>query len=146
MYLAPVILQAWDTTLSQLWIFLERNGGHLIEVASEEEAKQFLIENELTKEPTLFTSPSCPEILFTSISPNTEGLSAFYSWREVAVGSIPAKETWRNFLWTNPETLLGVNSHLSQIQISPTRTVYDILKAFHQTDRQPQGAENDLKS
>jgi hypothetical protein len=128
MYLVPVVVQAWDSSLLSLWLLLERNGSHLIEVASEGDAKTFLVENGLSKEPTLVEA--LPGVLFAPVSPREVDLAAFYSWREVAPGTIPAKEVWRNFLWTRQDEVLGVNIHLNELQVSPNHSIYQILKAY----------------
>jgi hypothetical protein len=84
-----------------------------------------LAENDIATSGKLFV---LSDVIFAPVANVPSSLEAFYSWREVTPGSIPTKETWRNFLWTTGD--LGINSHLSEIQISPTHTVAQVLEGF----------------
>jgi hypothetical protein len=132
MYLLPILVDRRSALLSQAWLFLERNGTHMIEVPSLEAASAFLAENEIPVAGPPFLQKGLPDILFAPVDPNAKGLDAFYSWREVIPGSIPTKEAWRNFLWDSGGTL-GINAHLGEILVSPSHTVAQILEGFFAT-------------
>jgi hypothetical protein len=131
MYLLPILVDQRSPLLSQAWLFLERNGTHMIEVSSVEEATTFLAENEIIAGP-LLRRTGLPDILFAPVDLKANGLDAFYSWREVTPGSIPTKEAWRNFLWDSNGTL-GINTHLGEILVSPSHTIAQILEGFFTT-------------
>lgn len=122
MYIVPIVTQPLGK-LTQYWLFLERNGTHLIEVNGPEEAIEFLVDNGLVEEPQLLTSPALSGVAFAPVE-STAALEVFYSWREIAPGSIPAKEAWRNFLWDKQ-----VAQGLRETSLSPIYTAYDILGA-----------------
>ena len=121
MFIVPVIsIKRPSTDLTQIWLFLERNGSHLIQLDATPQtaltvAKDFLSANELflKGEPII-----AGELVFVTIDSEITDIQSFYTWREVPVGTVPAKEVWRSFLWfsindnTDP---LGVNQLLQTI-------------------------------
>ena len=104
--------------MNQVWILLERNGSHLIEIGGLEEAVAFTSENGLKGVPI-----KAGDLILLPVE--KEGLEAFYSWGEVAPGTIPAKELWRPFLWTTGNE--GVNPLLESVQLGPKHTALSIL-------------------
>ena len=107
--------------MNQVWLFLERNGNHLIETGGLGEAVAFAEENGLKGAPV-----KSDDLILLPVA--KEGLELFYSWSEVAPGTIPAKELWRPFLWTAGNE--GVNQLLESVQLAPKHTALSILKAI----------------
>ena len=117
MFLVPIVEtikeQKPNYTLYQFWILLERNGTHLMEVASATAATEFAAENNLE----VMTSHEVADCIFLKIRP-TPALADFYTWDEVAPGTLPMRELWRPFLWTGPTDALGIHKPLFEIPLS----------------------------
>ena len=138
MYLVP-ILKAPNATpaLTQFWIFLERNGTHLIELPGVEgetalaAAKEFLATNELSPAGEPFLAE---DIVYAPVDPADQDLVNFYSWKEVAPGSTPPKEVWRMFLWISTPVNndpWGVNRLLDSIQVAESsHTIFSVLNTY----------------
>jgi hypothetical protein len=123
MYVLPYILSKSKGKGKLVWLFLERNGTHLMEQDASQ-VDQFLEENDLIGG----TRTESGGVLYIEINAATEGLANFYTWGEVQPGSIPAKEVWRSFLWLDEsEELWGVNKQLEKIILSPSQTAYSVL-------------------
>ena len=139
MYVAPVLTgKSTSPGIQQYWLFLERNGTHLIRLeateatAAAESAKEFADLNEIR---FLGEPHVVGDIVFLCVDPAKTDLGAFYSWREVTAATIPSKEVWRPFLWvssaeqTDP---LGVNKMLEGITIAEApHTVFRTISAFN---------------
>ena len=104
---------------TQVWLFLERNGTHLIEVG---DARAFAIDNGFSDDPTF---KSVGDILYLEVDHLRPGLSSFYTWEEVVPGTIPAKELWRPFLW-----LPGTEHLLAETRLSANHTALSIIKGI----------------
>jgi len=136
MYIVPIAVRNRGQGLKQVWALLERNGNHLISLDVNEEgpelaAKDFAELNglSLTREPV-----HVDDLVFLSIDTHSTDFSNFYSWREVAPGTVPQKEVWRQFLWA-PDSL-SVNTLLNEIQIGgPNHTVYSVLNTYLKTQQ-----------
>lgn len=131
MYLVPILMkpvnQLKNGLLQQIWIFLERNGTHCMEIGSLDGAKAFAEENgfPLMKEPV-----QIGDLIFLFIEPKCKELESFYTWSEVAPNEQPMREVWRPFLWVDAVAdLWGTNQYLNEIQLTPTKSVSDILSA-----------------
>ena len=116
-------------TLNQYWIFLERNGTYCMEITSIDSAKTFAEENglPLIKEPV-----QIGDLIFLFIEPNSIELQSFYTWDEIHPSDQPMREVWRPFLWIDSTIdskidMWGTNQYLNEIQLTPTKTVSDIL-------------------
>lgn len=133
MFIVPYMLNK-RTACTQVWLFLERNGTHLIEVGAD--ARAFAAENGFSEDPTFMT---VGDLLFLEVDRQRPGLEAFYSWEEVVPGTIPAKEVWRPFLW-----LPGTEHLLADTLLSAKHALPDILRpilsrdAIDSTDERPQ--------
>lgn len=139
MYIAPILVKARaHTDLKQVWLFLERNGSHLIQLDTSSDpiaaAKDFLSTNEMTAlgEPVVVD-----DIVFVTIDPNSNQLDSFYTWREVPVGTIPSKEVWRSFLWLSNEEQsdpLGVNTLLNTIPLADnSHSAFSVVSSYLKT-------------
>lgn len=140
MYILPIlVLSKPNTNLKQIWLFLERNGNHLIQLEATNEtalvaAGEFLKLNEMESigEPIIIG-----DIVFASIDPSSKELSSFYTWREVAPGTIPSKDVWRSFLWlsySDSSDPLGVNRLLDTISLTDKgHNVYSVLSSYLKT-------------
>lgn len=140
MFIVPIItVKRPSTDLTQIWLFLERNGSHLIQLEATPDtaltaAKDFLTANELfiKGEPIIVG-----ELVFVTIDSARTDIQSFYTWREVPIGTIPAKEVWRSFLWfsrndnTDP---LGVNHFLQTISLAGSvHTVFSVITSYLKT-------------
>jgi len=140
MFIVPIItVKRCSTDLTQIWLFLERNGSHLIHLEATPDtalaaAKDFLTANELfiEGEPIIVG-----ELVFVTIDSARTDIHSFYTWREVPIGTIPAKEVWRSFLWfsrndnTDP---LGVNYFLETISLAGSvHTVFSVITSYLKT-------------
>jgi len=130
MHLVPILSVNHGKTakIVQYWMFLERNGTYCIEIDSVEGAKAFAEENGF---PLLREPVKVDDLVFLFIDPNSEGLESFYTWSEVQPAQ-PLREVWRPFLWVSPvngEDMWGTNQYLSEIQITPKKTVFDVIGA-----------------
>jgi hypothetical protein len=140
MFLVPILTAPKATpALTQFWIFLERNGNHLLELpgvdgdeAAIAAATEFLAANELSAA----AEPFCVgDLVFAPVDPADKDLANFYSWKEVPPGSTPPKEAWRMFLWiSSPQSQdpWGVNRLLDSVQVAeePVHTIFSVLNAF----------------
>jgi len=133
MYLLPFFrIREKAPEVHMFWLFLERNGTHLIEIDSTVEngieyAKEFSATNDipLAKEPVCIDN-----IIYCEVLPDRASLSNFYTWKETPPGTTPTREVWRPFLWVvSPEgnDTWGVNSLMSSISLSETQSVYSLL-------------------
>ena len=102
----------------QVWLLLERNGSHLIDVG--ENGLDFAKENDLAEAPVFETVGDLQYLAVDALRP---GLSSFYSWSDVAPGTIPSKELWRPFIW-----LKGTNHLLAGTPLSTTHTAQSVLE------------------
>jgi hypothetical protein len=140
MYLVPILKSPNATpALTQFWLFLERNGNHLLELPGVEEpgaavaaAKEFLTANELSPAAEPFV---VEDIVYAPVDPADKDLANFYSWKEVTPGSTPPKEVWRMFLWVSSPGVRdpwGVNRMLDSIQVAtePSHTIFSILNTY----------------
>ena len=122
MFLVPYLIRTLPNEIQQVWLFLERNGTHLMETESVEAAVAFATANGLGAGATKQEG----DLLFLQVSAAEPGLSEFYAWRDIVPGTLPLKEVWRPFLWSmNPE--LGVNAPLQEIKLAPGHTVLSVL-------------------
>jgi len=135
MYIVPLIVShRTHTDLKQIWIFLERNGSHLIQTDSLQTAKEFLEINGMQSvgEPVVHD-----DLIFVAIDPLSNELSSFYTWREVPVGTIPSKEVWRPFTWlssADKSDPFGVNQLLNTIPLAePKHTVFSTISTYLKT-------------
>jgi hypothetical protein len=147
MYLVPILKAPRATpALTQFWIFLERNGNHLLELPDITEpeaaiaaAKEFLATNELSPS----AEPFCVgDIVYAPVDHTDPDLASFYSWKEVAPGSTPIREAWRMFLWvTDPRASTanattsgdpwGVNRLLETVRVAePSHTIFSVLNTY----------------
>jgi hypothetical protein len=140
MYIIPVIetrKSGASDHLRQFWVFLERNGTHLIETEAADEAtaieaaQEFFAENELSPA----AEPFCVgDLVFAPVDATDKDLAAFYTWAETPPGTTPSREAWRPFLWaSSPEDKdpWGVNKLLDEITLSgANHTAFSIFKAY----------------
>lgn len=118
MYVVPYISKPLKSC-TQVWLFLERNGTHLIDV---DDAAAFAIENGLADDPTIEISG---DLAYLRIDSDRPGLSSFYSWEEVVPGTIPAKELWRPFIW-----LPGTEHLLAETRLSANHTALTVIEGI----------------
>ena len=136
MFIVPFIcMPVRAQGLRQIWVFLERNGNHLIEIdtSTPEEAIQHAKEFTELNGFVLAEEPFCHEnTVYCSISPNTPDLAHCYTWKETPPGTTPAREVWRPFLWAFSEEGVdpwGVNRLMESIGLSDHgHTAYSVLK------------------
>ena len=133
MYLIPIltapIKEMKTTSIVQIWMFLERNGTHCIEIDSVEEAAKFA---EMNGFPLFHPPVRQGELVFLFVDPKCKELESFYTWTEIQPGEQPMREVWRPFLWVKPLDGLdvwGTNQYLGEIQITPNRSVLEIIGA-----------------
>jgi len=142
MYLVPIIqVKQAGTDIVKFWVFLERNGNHLIHLEGpdaqwREAAKTFSSENGLS----LLEEPlQIGDYVYIHVDSATKDLNLFYTWRETPPGT-PLKEVWRPLLWIsdkNHEDPLGVNTMLKEISLGePTHNAYSVLHTWHNASRQ----------
>ncbi len=135
-FLVPILAAPTSRPgLDQYWIFLERNGNHLMEIPSEladpiSAAVEFLTTNDLTP---AFEPLQRGDYIFAPVKKTPE-LSDFYCWRETPPGTTPPRECWRSFLWVssddNPDPW-GVNALLAELPLGPApHTAYTVLKTL----------------
>lgn len=145
-YLVPILhapLSSGSEHLQQLWLFLERNGTHLLMVEGVEQAdeaaavaaaNEFCEVNELT----LSAPPFCVDAyVFAPIDPTDKDLRSFYSWDETPAGTNPPCEAWRPFLWvrapgSSEADCWGVNSLLQSVNLGDqvSANAYSVLSAY----------------
>jgi hypothetical protein len=140
MYILPILVSSkHKTDLKQFWLFLERNGNHLIELDATPEtavaaARDFLETNGMQPlgDPILAN-----DIAFVTIDPASKDLSSFYTWREVPPGTIPTKEVWRSFLWLTTDSSadpLGVNRLLEAIPLADHgHSAFSVVSSYLKT-------------
>ena len=137
MFLLPYVkLPPREVGIQQLWLFLERNGTHLIEIdvadvsGAIQHATEFLEMNGLDLSGEIFYAN---DIVFCSIEPSCRTLVDCYTWAETPSGTTPAREVWRSFLWiSSPDKSdpWGVNSAMTAIPLSPAHTAHSVLQAI----------------
>ena len=138
MYILPFIrLPQRAPSFHQIWLFLERNGTHLIEldVADQDAsavAKGFAEENGLIldAEPTVVG-----DIVYCPVKASPE-LGNFFTWQETPTGTTPPREVWRSFLWASLEGTdpWNLNSLMDSIQLSDSHSVYSVLSGLDLKD------------
>ena len=137
MYLVPILqLKQEGTDITKFWVFLERNGNHLIQLDGpeaqwKEAAEAFSSENGLS----LLGEPvRIDDYIYINVDSATKDLNLFYTWGETPPGT-PLKEVWRAFLWISDKSHrdpLGVNTLLKAISLGePTHTAYSVLNTWH---------------
>jgi hypothetical protein len=136
MFVVPILSYNRDgTDLTHFWVFLERNGTHLIEIDATPEtavdaATNFLSLNGL---PYMDTPIVAGDLIFAQIDPKSKDLASFYTWREISQGT--TKEVWRPFLWlsnrdnTDP---FGVNKLLDNISLGQ-HNAYSVVSSYLKT-------------
>ncbi len=130
--------------IQQFWLFLERNGSHLISLEVEDETEAAAIQaahdfcevNELSQAgDPFYVAP----FLFVRVDPADKDLRAFYSWDETPPGTQPSCEAWRPFLWVRGGgdgsadlDPWGVNGLLKEIRLgeNPSLHAYAVLHAY----------------
>lgn len=145
-YLVPILRSpTCSNALQQYWLFLERNGTHLLSAesaATEAEAidaaRAFCEVNELSLE----GEPFCAgDFVFAPVDPRDKDLRSFYSWSETPPGTSPPCEAWRSFLWvgSTEADLWGVNKLLEKVQLaeSPAASAYSVLVAYREAALTP---------
>lgn len=124
MYILPIAMRERRAHVKQVSVLLERNGTHLISLDGTGE--EFAELNGLILSGKPFQVGS---ILYLPVDVDRTDFSAFYSWREVAPGTVPSKEVWRQFVWVSDS--LDVNTMLNEISIGDSgMTVYSVLAAY----------------
>lgn len=134
MFLLPYVkLPNRAEGIQQVWLFLERNGNHLIEIdpvdvsGAVQHATEFLELNGFVAN-DIFCEDG---IVFCSIEPTCGTLAECYTWKETPSGTTPVREVWRTFIWiSSPEKSdpWGVNSAMSEISLADTHSAYSVLK------------------
>jgi len=139
MYIVPIIsIPLKNPGLQQFWLFLERNGTHLIPIEATEpaDAVSYAAEFCAAHELKPAAEPFCVgQIVFAPVDPASQDLASFYSWKEVAPGTTPPKEVWRTFMWfSTPEMSdpWGVNRMMDTICVgdSSENTVFNVLSGY----------------
>jgi hypothetical protein len=130
MFVIPVLAVPLQNVINivQVWMFLERNGSHAIEVEDKEEALIFAEQNgfQILGEPVVRG-----DIVFLLIDPKCKDLGSFYTWSEITPSQQPMKEVWRPFLWVKAaEDLWGTNQYLNEIMLTKDKSVYSLLNSF----------------
>jgi hypothetical protein len=136
MYIVPILSYSRQATdLKHIWVFLERNGTHLINLEATPEtavkvATEFVENNEMTAlgPPMVFG-----DLVFVGIDPTSKDLSSFYTWREVTPGTIPSKEVWRPFLWLETKEHndpFGVNRLLDSVSLSGEHNAFSVVSKY----------------
>lgn len=139
MFLVPIVRPETDSPgLRRIWLFLERNGNHLIQLEGTEDpiatAREFAEANELPlkDEPYILG-----EYVFVPIDTAARELTSFYSWKEVPPGTTPPKEVWRQFLWvesSDTKDPWGVNKLLEEISLAtPPHSAFSVLSNLFRT-------------
>lgn len=122
--------------LHQIWLFLERNGSHMIEFQCDtpeegmNHATEFLNLNDLKG-----GEPFCVnDVVFCPVKSDTPDLVNFYTWKETPVGTTPQKEAWRSFLWAHADDATdpwGVNRMMESILLSDKgHNVHSVIAAI----------------
>lgn len=124
MYVVPITVRQRNPSVKQVSVLLERNGTHLISLDGTGE--EFAELNGLVLSSKPFQVGT---IVYLPVDADRTDFSSFYSWREVAPGTVPSKEVWRQFVWVSDS--LDVNTMLNEIVIGePGLTVYSVLTAY----------------
>jgi hypothetical protein len=137
MFIVPIIaIKRPNTDISQFWMFLERNGSHLIYLDSTPETalsatKEFLDMNDIVmKGEAIIVN----DLVFVNIDLTLTDIQVFYTWQEVPVGATPVKEVWRSFLWISTvdnSDPVGVNQFMKTIQlVPPIHTVFSVISSY----------------
>ena len=145
-YLVPILRSPRCTeALQQYWLFLERNGTHLLsleeagtEAEATDAARAFCEVNELAME----GEPFCAgDFVFAPVDPTDKDLRSFYSWGETPPGTAPPCEAWRSFLWVGSADAdsWGVNKLLEKVQLSesPSTSAYSVLVVYRAATETP---------
>lgn len=138
MYVVPILsVERVPGAITQHWIFLERNGNHLIQLdTSEADAVQAATAFAAFNEMAIVGEPVVVgDLVFLHVDPACKDIHSFYTWREVAPGTIPGKELWRPFLWVTAGGTaadpLGVNKLLDSITLSEQKhTVHTLISSY----------------
>jgi len=141
MFIAPILLNGrTGTNLKQIWLFLERNGTHLIQIDATDEAtaihaaNEFVAFNDMT---AIGVPVVVGDIVFVNIDPASKDIHSFYTWKEVPAGTIPSKEAWRSFLWVSTKDNvdpLGVNRLLDSIPLAEkTHSAFSVVTSYLKT-------------
>jgi len=123
MFIAPILRGLKSGDITMFWIFLERNGAHLISINDEADAKEFLDQNGFVYSDL----KTAGDVVIASVSDDTD-LKQFYTWMETPPGTIPARELWRPFIWSSTEQ--GTNEFLKTILLSPSVDTYTLLSCY----------------
>ena len=132
MFVIPVLAvplqKITNVNIVQIWMFLERNGTHAIEVENLAGALAFANENGFQ----ILGNPVVKDdIIFLLIDPKCKELSSFYTWAEIQHNQVPMKEVWRPFLWVNmAKDVWGTNQYLNEIMLTRDRSVYNVVSAL----------------
>lgn len=122
--------------LHQIWLFLERNGSHLIDCEQNtvEEAIEYATEFAHVNNLSLDGEPFCINtIVFCPIKKDSSELSNFYTSMETPLGTSPSREVWRSFLWASTIDNLdswGINRLLDSLPLSEKDTVYSVISGI----------------
>jgi len=137
MYIIPIFtrtIKNIDTVkVSQVWMFLERNGSHCIPGSSLEDALVFASLNSI---PLAGAPIVSDHFIFLPVD-STADLSSFYLWGEIRFNEQPMKEVWRSFLWisepNSTEDVWGTNTFLRDIPIADSHSVHTIIERYFKT-------------
>lgn len=133
MFILPFLRLVKNSSgLEQIWLFLERNGTHLIEIQNADEegaisyAKEFAELNELVMK----NEPFCvKDVVYCEIVADSKELAGFYTWKETPAGTTPPREVWRPFLWMENSDPWGVNRLMESLPLSEaSHSVYSVLE------------------
>ena len=130
MYIVPFAVHNRSGNVKQIWVLLERNGTHLVSLDVDDTpvnaALEFAEANGIALSSQPFQDGS---LVFLPVDIHKTDFSAFYSWREVPPGTVPAKEVWRQFTWVSDS--LNVNTLLNEILLGdPKYTAFTVLNAY----------------
>ena len=111
-YIVPVISKQITDSIQQKWLFLERNGTHLIHLGGADPMEFLAVNDMVAASPPVVVG----ELVIVEIDTVKTDLSCFYTWKEAPPGSA-SKEVWRPFLWTDDS--LGVNRCMTEVSLGP---------------------------
>ena len=117
--------------LEQIWLFLERNGTHMIEIEPSvpEEAVSYAKDFAELNNLVLHGEPYCVgDIVFCGVNSKSKDLMDFYTWKETPAGTTPPREVWRAFLWVGNSDPWGVNRFMDSLKLSEgSHSVFSVL-------------------